>query len=123
MTNRKNIAKRTKLALLLVLGPTLLIFGSILVLITSNALGKTTPEALPASCNTTTSESTTLFAPSENCQNELFGEVSPTQTVVNSILFVVCGLSILAWLPCLIIGIILFVRRPRHPVTEEPINN
>ena len=83
-TSRNN---RKILALWLLIGPTALIISSILLYAVVNfILGATAP------------------APTSD---ELIGPSSPVQTILNVILFLAGTLSVIAWLPGIIAGIIL----------------
>lgn len=85
--------KRKILALWLLIGPTALIVGSIILYAIANfILASTTP------------------APAEG---EMFGSQSPIQSIVNIILFAIGGISVMTWLPGIIIGIILLTTQKK----------
>ncbi|HEV7952222.1 MAG TPA: hypothetical protein VGO98_02505 [Candidatus Saccharimonadales bacterium] len=85
--------KRKILALWLLIGPTALIVGSLILHAIANfILSSTTP------------------APTEG---EMFGPQSPIQSVVNVILFAIGAISVITWLPGIIIGIILLTTQKK----------
>lgn len=79
--------KRKILALWLLIGPTALIIGSLLLYAVVNFI-------LASTAPTPTT-------------NELTGPTSPVATILNVILFLVGALSVAAWLPGIIAGIVL----------------
>ena len=115
-------SKRKKLALLLILGPTALFVGALLLFAVVNWVSSATTEpqaaCTPTSAQTTQNtdgEKVSLFADNaakdEDCS--LFGETSPLQTAANIGLYIAGAISFLAWLPGLIIGIVLLVKKPK----------
>ena len=83
--------KRTILALWLMIGPTALIVVSILAYALVNFItAQTAPEA-----------------------GALFSEPSAGTTVMNVVLFIVGAVSVMTWLPGLIIGIILLATKKK----------
>lgn len=48
-----------------------------------------------------------------NSSDELFGNTSPIHSVMNVVLFLVGGLSVVVWFPGIIIGIILLATRKK----------
>lgn len=80
--------------LVCLLGPTALIVVSILIYALVNFIATSSTPA-PTSA-------------------ELFTQPSPVTTVMNVILFIVGGISVIAWLPGVIIGIILLATRKKH---------
>lgn len=84
------ITGRTKAALWLLIGPTaLLVAAFILFAVTNWVFGATTTQT-----------------------DELFAEPSMITTIINVVLFLAGALSVLTWLPGLIVGIILLATRP-----------
>lgn len=80
----------TKLALVLLIGPTALFIVTIICYAVMNLI---------------------IGSPETNTAGELFNEPSPVKTVLNVLLFLVGTISILAWLPGVIIGIILLAKK------------
>jgi hypothetical protein len=90
-TPAKSNHKRTVLALWLMIGPTALIIASILLYAIMNF----------------------MFAPATPAGDNLFGEQTAGQTITNVILFIVGAISVMTWLPGLIIGIILLATKKK----------
>lgn len=84
--NGKNT--RRVIALWLLIGPTALIIGSLLLYAIVNFILASTMPATPP-------------------EGEAFGSQSPIQTILNVILFLVGAVSVMTWLPGIIAGIVL----------------
>jgi heme/copper-type cytochrome/quinol oxidase subunit 2 len=83
--------KRTVLALWLMIGPTALIVVSILLYAVANfIMAQTMPQS-----------------------DAMFAESSVGETIVNVILFIIGAVSVITWLPGLIIGIILLATKKK----------
>lgn len=76
-------SRRKRVGLLLIIGPTALIIISIAVYAIIN------------------------FITSGASESSMFGDQSGFAVFLNVLLFLIGGVSVLAWLPCLIIGIVL----------------
>lgn len=85
--------KRKILALWLLIGPTALIIGSIILYAIVNFI-----------------LASTMTAPAEG---ETFGPQSPIQSILNIILFLVGAISVVTWLPGIIAGIILLTTQKK----------
>ncbi|HEU5121865.1 MAG TPA: hypothetical protein VFT59_03385 [Candidatus Saccharimonadales bacterium] len=83
-----------KLALLFLVGPTVLILIAISIAAISNLTNSTTQSA-PAS-------------------GELFGDANPISAVLNVVVFLLGALGIFMWLPGIIIGVILMLNKGHH---------
>ena len=90
---KKHMAGRTKLALWLMIGPTALLVVSFLLFAIVNFVAST---ATPA-------------------PGELFAEQSAISPIVNVLLFLIGIVTIVTWLPGLIIGIVLLATKPTLP--------
>ena len=90
------MATRTKVALWLMIGPTALFIVSLIIYAILNAIPAQTP-----SPETTTN---------------LFAEASPLQTAGSIILFISGAVTILTWLPGMIIGIVLLATKKKPAV-------
>jgi hypothetical protein len=117
-THRKKLATRTKVALWLIIGPSMLVALALILFISSSLLGPE-PKPLPASC---TNDSLSLSddtskAQAKECTDTLFGEQSKAQIIFNIVLFIAGALGVLAWLPGLIIGFTLLAKKPKAPPT------
>jgi hypothetical protein len=85
--------KRKILALWLLIGPTALIIGTLILYAIVNFLvASTTP------------------APAEG---DMFGSQSPIQSILNVILFLIGTISVITWLPGIIAGIILLTTKKK----------
>ena len=84
-------SKRTVLALWLMIGPTALIVVTILLYAIMNF----------------------MFAQAAPAGDDLFAEQTAGQTIANIILFIVGAISVMTWLPGLIIGIILLATKKK----------
>jgi hypothetical protein len=84
-------SKRTVLALWLMIGPTALIVVTILLYAIMNF----------------------MFAQATPAGDDLFAEQTAGQTIANIILFIVGAISVMTWLPGLIIGIILLATKKK----------
>lgn len=109
---KKKVPKRTKLALWLILGPTMLLIVAFLGYFIVNFFFGNAPQSTPESCieNADFSRSVTS---NETCQNDLLGNPSPVKTAFNIVLFLAGGIGVLTWLPGLVVGIVLLATRPR----------
>lgn len=83
---------RTITGLILVIGPTALIMLTFLLYAVVNFFTAST---------------------TGNSGGDLFGETNPMSAFVNVILFILGTLGVVAWLPCLIIGIILLATKKK----------
>ena len=93
-THRKKLTGRTKAALWLLLGPTLLAIASLTIFALINLVFNPT------------------FWPTPDTEN--FAETPLIITVINIFLFVIGSISIASWLPGLIIGAVLLIKRPKN---------
>jgi ABC-type sugar transport system permease subunit len=103
---------RTKLALWLMIGPTLLIIlafvgYAILNLATSSM---TEPSA---NCDTSSQRPLDNEGSSSDAPCDLFTDTSPAQSIGNILLYLVGAIAFLTWLPGLITGIVLLATRPK----------
>lgn len=80
-----------KLALLLIIGPTALFILAMVLYAISNF----------------------AFSSSQPTDGDLYGDVSPIKTILNIFLFLSSAVSILTWLPGLIIGIVLLAKQSK----------
>lgn len=109
-----------KLPIFLMVGPALgMVLGILLYAVMNFILSGYVPE----SSSTSISAGTSISQGVES--EELFAEDNGTglfRTISNIFLFLLGSISFLAFLPCLIIGIILFNKRrnARHEVTAVP---
>jgi hypothetical protein len=103
---------RTKLALWLMIGPTLLF---ILAFAGSAILNLATSSITPPANNCDTTNQRPLYNEdsSSAAPCDLFPETSPLQTIGNVLLFLVGLVAFLTWLPGLITGIVLLATRPK----------
>ncbi len=93
-THRKKIAARTKVALWLVLGPTVLLFVTILIFAILNLVFNPT------------------FWPTPD--TEAFAQTPIALSIANVVLFFAGAVAVISWLPGIIIGTILFLKRPKQ---------
>jgi ABC-type sugar transport system permease subunit len=115
-TTRKKVAPRTKVALWLIIAPTILIIVSFIgFAVTNFAFAGTSNESLTQCDSSQYSNPETINIA---CKEQLFGEPSSAQTITNVILFITTGLGIITWLPGLIIGFVLLATRPRQPAGQ-----
>lgn len=87
-----NNRKRTIIALWLLIGPTALIVSSVVLYAIANFL---------------------FGAAAPTPDGAMFGESNPVQKIINVILFLIGAISVAAWLPGLIIGIVLLATRKK----------
>lgn len=106
---KKNPSKRLTIALLLILGPTVLI--ALTFIITALINWTNVPNTLPAACSERLSSS--LMAEDTSCPEQLFGEQPAAQTGINVLLFILGAIGVAAWLPGIIIGVVLLTKRPK----------
>lgn len=112
-TNRKKITKRTKVALWLVLGPTILFFITIILyalvnfIFAGTATTGPTPECYAA--QQSADPGTDIL-----CNDVITKEEHPVASFINVVLFAVGSISVFAWLPGLIIGAVLLIKRPKN---------
>jgi len=113
-------SKRTRIALLLLIGPTALFIAVLALFSVVNLANANTGSV--ADCDPTLSTSQpaetpdSLFGESATAvpgQCELFDETTPLETAANVILYIGGAVSFLTWLPGLIIGIVLLATRPK----------
>lgn len=83
---------RTIAGIILVAGPTALIALSLLLYAIANFIAASTTASNP---------------------DDLFGEPTPMSAFINIILFILGALGVIAWLPCLIIGIVLLASKKK----------
>jgi hypothetical protein len=115
-TNRKKVATRTKVALWLLLGPTVLLVATFILFAVANLAFGNIPQTLPEACETSSSS---LFGDeiTPECEQELFGLQSPAEQAINVILFLIGTVGVIAWVPGLVIGIILLATKRETPQT------
>jgi hypothetical protein len=117
-TIRKKVTKRTKLILWLMLGPTVLFAVSFILFGISNLAFGTLPQTLPEAC--VENGTSIATSPTAECQEQLLGDQSPPQMVINTILSLVILTSIITWIPGLVAGAILLIkRREASPTSTE----
>jgi len=90
---RKKLVGRTKLAILLVIGPTLLIVTSFILFALINLILNPT------------------FWP--KADTEALANTPIAITIINAFFFVLGATGVIAWLPGVIIGAYLLIRRPK----------
>lgn len=116
-TVRKKTTKRTKLILWLMLGPTVLIAASFIAFSIANLAFGTLPNTLPEAC---ADEPISITAqPSAECQEELLGQQTPIQMAINTFLSLALFAGVFAWLPGLIIGAVLLIKRRETPTASN----
>jgi len=116
-TNPKKMRGRTKLALWLMIGPTVLLIATfalfaIINFTTAQTLSTTTTEQTSLQDGVSSADTTpeSLFDDDAEPQN-LFGEQSTAQTIGNVLLFIAGAVGVATWLPGMIAGIILLATR------------
>ena len=114
---KKKVARRTKVALWLVLGPTILIAMTVIAFGITNLAFNSVPDSAPAACTETTDTSSLFGGASTNteCKEQLFGDQSAANVVINVILFSIGALGVATWLPGMIVGVVLLVSKPKTP--------
>lgn len=107
-----------KLPIFLIIGPALIIVLSILVYAIVNfAIASLAPDA-PTNTDSISLSDGASIAQGGDSEADLFGETSIFKTITNVLLFIVSSVSVLAFVPCLIFGIIILNRR-RNPQTDD----
>lgn len=109
---KKKVPKRTKLALWFILGPTLLLFATLLGYAVVNFAIGGISQSTPATCIDSGDFSQSVTT-DEACQSDLFANPSPVKTALNIVFFLTGAIGVLTWLPGLIAGIVLLATRPR----------
>lgn len=117
-THRKKVTGRTKLALSLILGPTVLFALCFILFAVTNTAGGNIPSEIPDSC-TQVSIGDGGANDQRDCTDELFGKTTASESTINTLIFFFAGVAILTWLPGLIAGIILLAKKPNN--TETPV--
>ena len=93
---KKRMTGRTKLALWLLIGPTALLIVTFILFAISNFIAS-------------------IAAPVNTAPGELFPEQSTSSPFINIALFLVGSISVITWLPGLIVGIVLLASKPAQP--------
>lgn len=107
-----------KLPIFLIIGPALIIVLSILVYAIVNfAIASLAPDT-PTNTDSISLSDGASIAQGGDSEADLFGETSIFKTITNVLLFIVSSVSVLAFVPCLIFGIIILNRR-RNPQTDD----
>ncbi len=118
-TNRKKVAPRTKIALWLMIGPTMLIAVAFILFGITNVVLGNIPESLPTSCIDQSPSANGALVATEACEKELFGEFSFAESLLNIFLFTVGAVGVFTWIPGLITGIVLLIKRPKDTPTAN----
>jgi hypothetical protein len=111
-TNRKKVTPKTKAALWLLLGPTVLIVITLIALViaTTASLGPISDDTLNLCSESDTSMLST--APlSEDCENQILDSLSAGEQALLTAIVLVGGVGVLAWLPGIIIGAVLLAKK------------
>lgn len=115
-TNRKKLTQRTKIALMLVLGPTILIATSFIIFVITNVAFGYIPQTLPAACEgSSLSLAEGGSTIQEECRESLLAAIPPVGMAFNFALIGLMLIGIAAWLPGLIAGLVLLVKKPTNP--------
>lgn len=119
-TSRKKIPGRTKVALLLLIGPTMLLAFAILLFAITNFIAGNAAESVPASCDTSQlSIADGTGTARGECDVDLFGKQPVAVSTLNALIFLLGSVGALTWLPGLIIGLVLLTTKPKN--TQTPI--
>ena len=118
-------SKRTKLALWLLIGPTVLFVFTLFLTfgVTAYELSKTSESTITkcSTSQTVTNDDTTkqdLFGDTQSNAEDcnLFGESSTLKTATNVFTYLAFIIVFLTWLPGIIIGIVLLVKKPKTTI-------
>lgn len=115
-THRKKISGRTKLALGLIIGPTVLIALSLILFFATNTPSGPLPTTVPDACTAPLTDG--LASVQNDCTTSLFGQTTASESFLNTVLLIITGVGIASWLPGLIIGFVLLAKKPR--ATDTP---
>jgi hypothetical protein len=101
---RTKMSGRTKLALWLLIGPTALFIATFVIYALVNLL------------------TTVVIPPTAPEPGSLFGPTPVGLVIMNVILFIVGVITVITWLPGLIIGIVLLATKPTPTPPTTPTN-
>lgn len=117
-----NTKTSLKLPIFLMVAPALLLILTFFIYAVVNFIFSGVTAEPIATSDMSISEGASI-AEGANTEAELFGEPSLVSTISNIVLFLVGAISVLAFVPCLVFGIILLNKRRNPEPVDAPITN
>lgn len=116
----KHAKTSLKLPIFLMIGPALGLVLSIILYAIINFVITSSTVSTPDTVNPSLSDGASV-AQGSGSDTELYGDSSIFRTVSNVVLFLLGSVSVLAFLPCLVVGIIILNKRRNIQTHGEPI--